>query len=305
MEGRPRVILAGGSGFIGTGLAPVLVANGYDVMVLTRGASRSGGAVKYVSWDAHSVGAWASELDGAAAVMNLVGRSVDCRKTEANRRVILESRVDSVRALGEACAKCARPPGVWVQTSTAHIYGDTGDEMLDESSVIGTGFAPEVGVAWERALEQYAPRDCRRVVLRISFVLGRHGGALRTLSCLARWFLGGATGSGRQWISWIHEADLQAIILRAITRAEMGGVYVVTAPRPVRNDQFMAELRRAVGRPWSPRVPEAVVRMGAWMMRKDPELALLGRRCVPTRLLTEGFGFRFPELRGALEDLVG
>jgi uncharacterized protein len=305
MEARPRVILAGGSGFIGTAFAPVLAANGYDVTVLTRGASRIEGGVRYVSWDARGIGAWAAELDGAAAVVNLVGRSVDCRKTEPNRRIILESRIDSVRALGEACAKCARPPGAWVQTSTAHIYGDTGDEVLDESSPIGTGFAPAVGVAWERALEQHAPPECRRVVMRISFVLGRHGGALGTLSRLARWFLGGSTGSGRQWISWIHEADLQAIILRAIARPQMRGVYVVTAPGPVRNEQFMAELRRAAGRPWSPRVPETVVRMGAWMMRTDPELALLGRRCVPARLLAEGFAFRFPELRAALEDLVG
>src|SRR5690349_20647892 len=150
MEARPRVILAGGSGFIGTALAPVLVANGYDVTVLTRGAGRVEGAVRYVSWDARSAGAWAAELDGAAAVVNLVGRSVDCRKTEANRRIILESRVDSVRALGEAWRACARPPAVWVQTSTAHIYGDTADEVLDESSPIGVGFAPQVGLAWER-----------------------------------------------------------------------------------------------------------------------------------------------------------
>jgi uncharacterized protein (TIGR01777 family) len=303
---KPRVILAGGTGFIGSALAPVLIEHGYDVTILTRGPARTQGPVRHVTWDAATAGPWSAELEGAAAIVNLVGRTVDCRKTPANRRVILESRVNSVRALGEARRARAHPPTVWVQTATAHIYGDTADEFLDESSPIGQGFAPQVGVAWEQALEQFAPppAQCRRVILRISFVLGRHGGALRTLSRLARWFLGGATGSGRQYISWIHEADLQAIILRAITSPQMHGVYVVTAPNPVTNAQFMRELRRSVRRPWSPPVPEVMVRLGAWMMQTDPQLALLGRRCVPTRLLAEGFAFQFPELRAALQDLT-
>jgi uncharacterized protein (TIGR01777 family) len=299
-----RVILAGGSGFIGKGLSRVLLERGYDVVVLTRGDAHAEGGVRFVNWDARTVGPWAAELEGAAAIVNLVGKSVDCRKTEENRRVILESRVDSVRALGAASAGCAAPPPVWVQTATAHIYGDTGDEILDESSAIGEGFAPVVGVAWEKSSAENAPATCRTVVLRISFVLGRHGGALGTLSKLARWFLGGATGSGRQWISWIHEADLQEIILRAIENPEMRGVYVVTAPHPVTNAEFMREVRKAVGRPWSPPVPEVMVRIGARMMGTDPELALMGRRCVPARLIAEGFEFRFSEVEGAIADLV-
>jgi NAD dependent epimerase/dehydratase family enzyme len=164
----------------------VLVEQGYDVTILTRGPGRDRGRIRSVTWDARTLGLWAAELEGASAVVNLVGRTVDCRKTAENKRIIVESRVDSVRALGEACGNCTRPPAVWVQTSTAHIYGDTADELLDESSPIGQGFAPQVGVAWERALEQFAPapEQCRRVVLRISFVLGRHGGALRTLKGL-------------------------------------------------------------------------------------------------------------------------
>jgi uncharacterized protein (TIGR01777 family) len=303
---KPRVILAGGSGFIGSALAPVLLDHGYDVTILTRGPTRTQGPIRHVTWDAATSGPWSAELDGAAAIINLVGRTVDCRKTPENRRVILESRVNSVRALGKACRACAHPPPLWIQTSTAHIYGDTADEILDESSPLGQGFAPQVGLAWEQSLNQFAPPQdqCRRVILRISFVLGRHGGALRTLTRLARWFLGGATGSGHQYISWIHEADLQAILLRALTNRQMQGVYVVTAPNPVTNAQFMRELRRAVYRPWSPPVPEAMVRLGAWMMRTDPELALLGRRCVPSRLLAEEFAFQFPELRAALADLM-
>jgi uncharacterized protein (TIGR01777 family) len=243
-------------------------------------------------------------VDGAGAVINFVGRTVDCRKTPANKKAILDSRVDSVRVLAEAVDRAAGKLAVWVQSATAHIFGDTRDEVLDESSPIGTGFAPTVGRAWEKAFDEARLPDTRRVTLRISFVLGRGGGALRTLARLARLGLGGATGDGRQYISWIHAADLNRIILRAIDDASMHGVYVVTAPNPVRNAEFMRLLREAVHRPWSPPVPEPIVRLGSWLLRTDPELALLGRRCVPTRLLREGFQFEFPELEGALADLL-
>lgn len=305
MANNPRIILAGGSGFIGSALAPVLFANGYEPVILSRNPSTTNGFIRHVQWDARTAGPWAAELDGAAGIINLVGRTVDCRKSESNRREILESRVDSVRALAAACAGCQRPPPVWIQTGTAHIFGDTGDELLDESSPIGQGFAPTVGIAWEKSLTDTHLPGCRQVILRISFVLGRHGGALRTLSRLARFFLGGSTGTGRQYISWIHEADLQAILLRALTDADMHGVYVVTAPSPVTNADFMRELRNAVGRPWSPPVPAPIVRLGARLLGTDPELALLGRRCVPTRLVREGFVFRFEELGEALQNLLG
>jgi uncharacterized protein (TIGR01777 family) len=311
MSDRPRIILAGGTGFLGSGLAPVLLNAGYDVTILSRSPPTDGhdraatpGVVRHVQWDAKNLGDWVKELDGASAIINFVGRTVDCRKTAENKRVIRESRIDSVRVLGQACRQCSNPPPVWIQTSTAHIFGDTGDELLDESSPIGTGFAPEVGTAWEQALAEVAPEGCRTVILRISFVLGKNGGPLRTLTRLAKWFLGGRVGSGRQWISWIHEADLQAIILRAIRDEQMRGVYVVTSPNPVRNAEFMATLRKAVHRPWSPPAPKPLVHFGAWLLRSDPELALLGRRCVPTRLLGEGFEFRFTDLQPALSDLL-
>jgi uncharacterized protein (TIGR01777 family) len=299
------VVLAGGTGFLGAGLARDLVASGYDVVVLTRGSGRDAGyGVRYVNWDARTAGGWAGELDGAEGVINLVGRTVDCRKTGANRREILDSRVDSVRALAAGFARCNQPPAAWVQTATAHIYGDTADEVLDESSPIGTGFAPQVGTAWERALEEADLPGCRRVVLRISFVLGHDGGAMKTLARVTRWFLGGTIGSGRQYMSWIHQADMNALFLRALRGPDMAGVYVATAPHPVTNREFMRELRRALHRPWSPPAPAPLVRLGSWLMRTDPELALLGRRCVPTRLLKEGFTFQFPSLPEALRDLA-
>ena len=299
-----RLVIAGGSGFLGQELISDLRPDFGDIVVLTRGEERTEGAVRYINWDAKTVAGWAQHIDGADAIVNLVGRTVDCRKTEFNKRVILESRVDSVRALGAAAKLAKRPPSVWVQSATAHIYGDTDDEILDESSPIGTGFAPTVGTAWEKALAESVPAGIRAVVLRISFVLGRRGGALRTLAKLARFGLGGHTGTGRQWMSWIHVADLNAVIRRAIADASMSGMYVVTAPGPVTNREFMRQLRNAVRRPWSPPVPAPLVRFGAMLMRTDPELALYGRRLMPSRLTREGFSFRFPQLDAALADLL-
>jgi uncharacterized protein (TIGR01777 family) len=298
-----RVVIAGGAGFLGRSLTRELAPFCQEVVILTRGQPQAEGNVRHVHWDARTLGPWATELEGATAVVNYVGRTVNCRKTPENKRVILESRVNSVHALGAAMKTCTRPPPVWVQSATAHIYGDTGDELLDESSPIGTGFAPDVGAAWERALAEEALPRCRQVVLRISFVVGRGGGALQTLSRLTKWGLGGTTGTGRQWMSWVHESDLNAVVLRAIQDESMSGVYVVTSPNPVTNAEFMRLLRRSLHRPWSPRVPEPMVRLGAWMMRTDPELALLGRRCVPTRLTKEGFVFKYPSLDVALLQL--
>jgi uncharacterized protein (TIGR01777 family) len=237
-------------------------------------------------------------------VVNYVGRSVDCRKTPANRKVILESRIDSINALAAGFRESGSIPGVWVQAGTAHIFGDTGDELIDESSPIGTGFAPQVGTAWEKSLMDQDLHGCRRVIMRMSFVMGRGGGALTKLSRLARCFLGGTVGSGDQYISWIHVADLNAIVLRALFDPSVAGMYVVTAPQPVTNRQFMRLLRRAVHRPWSPPTPAPLVRVGSRLMGSDPELALFGRRCVPTRLQRENFVFQFPELEPALADLM-
>ncbi len=304
LSSTDRIVIAGGSGFLGRSLAAELLPQCGSIVILTRGADRVDGRVRYAHWDAKTPGPWAAHLDSAAAVVNLVGRTVDCRKTPVNKKVILESRVDSVHALSAAMKTIANPPPVWIQSATAHIYGDTGDEVLDESSRIGEGFAPMVGTAWEAALNDSAPPGLRKVILRISFVLGRHGGPLRTLARLARLGLGGTIASGRHYMSWIHEADLNAIIRRAIDDTTMSGAYIATSPEPVTNADFMRSLRRAVHRPWSPPVPAVCVRIGAWLMRTDPELALLGRRIVPTRLMREGFGFRFPLLSAALADLL-
>jgi len=299
----PRVVIAGGSGFLGLSLARHLSGKGYGVTILSRSVLRPG-PWRHEVWDARTVGTWAAALDGADALVNLVGRTVDCIKTPDHCDEILRSRVEATRVLGQALRERGKFPSVWVQMSTAHIYGDPPEAVCDEDSAFGYGLAPTVGRAWEEAFEQALPLGTRGVVLRTSFVLGRNGGALTKLARLARLGLGGHTGHGRQGMSWIHEADMNALFERAIDRPAMEGVYIATAPHPVSNREFMRELRRAVRMPIGLPAPAFLVRLGApLVMRTDPELALYGRYCVSRRLREEGFQFLFPTLQSALGDL--
>jgi uncharacterized protein len=313
VKSMSKLIIAGGSGFLGQSLIRAAGDRFSEIVILSRKPAGPTGCVRTVVWDPNSPGVWIHELDGAGAVVNLVGRTVDCIKTPENKRQIMQSRVESVMGLHRAIASVRKPPPVWIQSGTAHIFGDTHDEILDDASPIGTGFAPEVGVAWEQALYGTETPHTRKVNLRISFVLGANGGApcgaLARLTWLVKRFLGGTVGSGKQYISWIHERDLAHIMLRAIDDPRFIGNYVATAPNPVTNKVFMAELRRALHRPWSPPAPAMMVKFGArFILKTDPELALLGRRVVPTKLLNEGVGFKgfefkFPHLREALADI--
>jgi uncharacterized protein (TIGR01777 family) len=305
-----RIVIAGGTGFLGRSLARHLADAGSEIILVSRHlpADDHGLAtdarVRHAPWDARTLGDWARHLDGAAALVNLVGRSVDCVKTPDHCDEILRSRVESTAVLGLAVRGVKSPPRVWVQMSTAHIYGDPVEIVCDEDAALGYGLAPFVGRAWEETFEQASPPGIRRVVLRTSFVLGRHSGALPKLARLARWGLGGRVGHGRQGMSWIHLEDMNRLFARAITHDGMQGVYLATAPAPVSSAEFMRALRHAVGTPFGLPTPSWLVRIAApLLMRTDPELALYGRYCVSRRLREEGFEFRFPDLASALRDL--
>jgi uncharacterized protein (TIGR01777 family) len=299
-----RIVLAGGSGFVGQALAGRLLADGYEVIVLSRGGPR-GARGTLVPWDGSTLGDWAKSLEDCSAVVNLTGRNINCRPTQSNRREIVRSRVASVQAVGEAIRRCRRPPRVFVQTSAVGIYGDAGDKVCDESTPPGGGFLGEVCQQWEKAVDETPTPGVRRVVLRLGVVLGREGGAFPPLARLARWFLGGAVGSGRQYISWLHLADAVRIYRDAIDREDFQGTYVAASPQPATNAQFMRQLRAALDRPWSPPAPALAVRLGGWVAGINAELALTGQRCAPRRLMGQGFAYEFAELRGALKELVG
>ncbi len=305
---QKRIVIAGGSGFLGTSMAANFARRGAKVTVLSRAKPRVIGTWSYTNWDGRNLGDWTKVIDGADAVVNLAGRSVNCIKTPDHQDEILRSRVESTRALGEAMRAVDSPPPVWVQMSTAHIYGDPPTAVCSEDSVEGFGLAPTVARAWESTFATSKLPDQRGVVLRTSFVIGRDrgagGGALATLGLLARIGLGGRVGSGTQGMSWIHETDLNNLFARAITDDTMSGVYIASAPNPVSQVEFMRTLRRVIRMPLGLPAFEWMVRLGApVVMRTDPELVLYGRYVVSQRLPNEDFVFQFPMLKPALTNL--
>ena len=304
LKHRGKVVIAGGTGFLGLNLASHLMDAGNEVVLISRNSPKVNGPWTHLKWDGRTVGDWAECLDGAFGLVNLAGRSVDCIKTPDHCDEILRSRVDSVRVLGEALRNTKNLPAVWVQMATAHISGDPPEVVCDEGSEFGYGLAPSVGKAWEETYQAWVPDEVRQVVLRTSFVLGKSGGAFPKMKMLARLGLGGRVGHGKQGISWIHEKDMNYLMERAITQESMQGVYVATSPNPVPQEEFMRKLRRAIGMPIGLPATEWMVRFGAhYLMRTDPELILYGRYCVSRRLEKEGYKFKFPELGEAFENL--
>ena len=307
--------MPGGSGQVGAILARAFAAHGDDVVVLSRGGEAPPGA-RAVRWDGRSPGGWAAELDGAGAVINLAGRSVDCRYSERNRRAILDSRVDSTRAVGEAIAAASDPPPVWLQASTATIYAHRFDAPNDErTGVLGGGepgapdtwrFSIDVARAWERAaLEAPAGSRTRLVLLRSAMVMSPdRGGVFDTLLRLVRLRLGGAAAGGRQYFSWIHDGDFARAVRWLIEHEDVSGPVNVASPNPVPNRDFMRALREAWGTRVGLPATRAMLEAGAALMRTETELVLKSRRVVPGLMLERGFEFEQPEWPPAARELV-
>lgn len=303
MTRQKRIVIAGGSGFIGRALAKEFHTQGCDVVILTRAPRQRSDAIQEVFWDGIHIGEWISVLDGAEALINLTGKNINCPHTPANLRDLTASRVNSVNTLAEAGGHVKIPPQVWVQASAVGFYGDTRDRSCDESAPNGTGTLADICYQWENAFSAVKLPQTRKVTLRIGFVLGREGGALPVLASLTRVFLGGAAGNGRQYISWIHLADLVRMFVMAVESEKLSGPFNAVAPGAVTNGEFMRKLRRTYHRPWSPPVPAFAVKLGAKLMGGEPSLALVSQRCVPTKFKAAGFRFQFPELASALHDL--
>jgi uncharacterized protein (TIGR01777 family) len=229
-------------------------------------------------------------------VVNLAGKPINCRLTPANRREIIDSRVESIGALGAAWNQCQSPPKVWIQASAVGFYGNAGDRICDENTPPGDTFESKVCVAWENEFQKQDLAETRRVVLRFGVVLSANGGALPALATMTRMFLGGTVGNGRQFVSWIHIDDVCRIVQRAIENESMTGTFNSSSPNPVPNAQFMAALRKVLKRPWSPPAPKIAVHIGAFIIGADPALALHSQRCVPRRLLESGYDFRHAEI---------
>ena len=314
---RLKIVIPGGSGQVGTILARAFHPE-HDVVVLSRREItrpwRPGGNPRIVAWDGATLGAWQHEIDGCDAVINLAGRSVNCRYGADNRREILASRVVSTRVVGRAIAGARQPPAVWLQASTATIYAHRFDGVNDErSGVLGGSekdapatwrFSIDVARAWEQAFDEAATPDTRKVLLRSAMTLSPdRGGVFDTLLALARHGLGGRIGSGRQFMSWVHHEDFSSAVQWLIDRHDVAGIVNIAAPNPLPNAEFMRVLRRACGAHIALPAQAWMVEIGAWLMRTESELILKSRRVVPGRLLENGFLFRWPAWAGAAPDL--
>jgi len=307
-----KIAIAGGSGQVGTVLARAMHSNGRDVVVLSRQPSVRPWRV--VDWDGATLGAWSRELDGSDVLINLTGRSVNCRYTATNRQEILESRVNSTRVLGEAISQARRPPRVWLQASTATIYAHRYDAPNDEASGQTGGdevdapstwrFSIEVARAWERAFADAVVPQTRKVALRSAMTMSPDaGGIFDTLLGLVRRGLGGQAGDGRQYVSWIHHEDFVRATAWLIDHQEIDGVVNVAAPHPLPNADFMRVLRDAAGVRVGLPATRWMLEIGAVFMQTETELILKSRRVVPARLLDHGFVFKYPRWPDAAREL--
>ena len=313
MKSFRKIVIAGGRGFLGQRLKEVLLAQDCEVVVFTRQPVPDAHTrYREVLWTGRDPGEWKSELDGADALINLTGKNVNCRFTPENQRAILNSRIEPLEQLAEALRLTTRPPALWIQAAGISIYGDTGAHPCSETSKLlqqqgsmleHSTFLPEVCQQWEAAFNAAEVPGTRKVLLRISSVLDPASGALRLLGPLTQWGLGGCILPGSQYMSWIHIDDWIQCILWLIQYQEAHGTYNLTAPAPVTNREFMRALRSTLTRPWSPPVPVPALKLGCWLMRTEPVLALTSIRGVPQRLQDEGFIFRHPELPAALQHL--
>jgi uncharacterized protein (TIGR01777 family) len=308
-----KIVLPGGTGLLGHVLARAFQRDGHEIVILSRRSGASSWRV--VEWDAASLGAWAREIDGADLVINLAGRSVNCRYTAKNREEIMTSRIASTRVLSQAIAAATRPPAVWLQSSTATIYAHRFDAPNDEATGIVGGLEPnapsawrfsiDVATAWERVFDEAVTPRTRKVALRTAIVMSRaRGGAFDVLLGLVRRGLGGTNGDGRQFVSWIHEDDFVRAVRWIAARPDLSGIVNLASPNPLPNADFMRAIREA----WGTRIglpsPAWMLEIGAWFLRTETELVLKSRRVVPRRLLETGFTFTWPDWPAAARDLV-
>ncbi len=308
---RTRIILAGGSGFLGTVLADYFTARGTEIIVLTRTPGTRTGLIRQVGWDGATAGDWRKELEGARVLINLAGISVNCRYHARNRKRMLDSRLNSTRVLGDAIARCANPPPVWLNSSTATIYKHTYGPAWDEAGEIGGCreakdiFSVLVATEWERIFNEATTPRTRKVALRSAMVLGHaRNSVLPSLFRLGRLGLGGPWAGGRQFVSWIHQEDFCRAVEWILEHENLTGAVNVAAPNPVTNAELMATIRKVCRAPFGLPAHHWLLEFGALLIRTETELIIKSRRVVPGKSLANGFVFLHPHLFPAVERLV-
>lgn len=301
---RPTIIITAANGFIGQSLVQHLKDN-YRIVALVRTSLPSTPDVTYYVWDGRTAGAWTHELEGAFAVINLAGKSVNCRYNEANKAAIYSSRLESTHVIGKAIENCTVRPKVWLNAASATIYAHSLEKPNTETNhVIGSGFSVDVCQQWEAAFNAYNDLGVRQILLRTAIVLGKKGGVMAPFKRLAYFGMGGKMGPGNQQFSWIHELDVCRAVEHLLVNEQSSGVYNIAAPNPVRNSVFAATLRKKLGVPFGIPQPKWLLEFGARLIKTETELVLKSRYVLPGRLLEEGFVFQFPDLESCLNDLT-
>ncbi|PAD20671.1 TIGR01777 family oxidoreductase [Terribacillus saccharophilus] len=291
-----KVIIAGGTGFIGEFFQKRFQELGYDVSIISR-------QKQHIHWeDRLSI---QRSLEGAELLINLAGKSVNCRYNETNKQEIMNSRVATTKILGEAVQSCSNPPELWINSSTATIYRHAEDRPMTEAEgEIGLGFSVDVATKWEETFFSYKLSQTRQIALRIAIVLGKGGGVMTPYRNLVRFGLGGIQGSGKQMFSWIHIEDLFQIILFVKDRKELSGVFNCSAPQPVTNRELMNILRHEMNAPLGLPAPKWMLKIGSVFIRTETELVLKSRWVIPDRLEREGYNFRFKTLDHTLQNIL-
>ena len=308
-----KIVIPGGSGQVGTVLARAFHQRGDEVVVLSRTQTKTP-PWRVVKWDGETLGEWVSEIEDAEAVINLAGKSVNCRYTAENRRVIIDSRVKSTRIVGQAIAEVNKAPRVWLQASTATLYAHRYEAANDEATGIIGGSEPnapdtwrfsiDVVKKWERELNAAATPHTRKVLMRSAIVMTpSSGGPFDMLLRLVRFGLGGRFGDGKEYVSWMHDQDFVRAVDWLTQHDDLEGPVILAAPNPLSNSEFMQSLRKAWGIPFGLPAPEWMLELGAFVLRSETELMLKSRRVIPTRLLQSGFSFQFPTWPEAARDL--
>lgn len=301
-----RYIIPGGTGFMGQALTNYFTAQGHEVVILTRSVRPNKPQITYLPWDGKQIGEWTEAFEGAEAVINLAGKSVNCRYTEENKRKIYDSRIDSTKVIGEAIAACTTAPAVWMNASTATIYRHAEDRPMTESTgEYGAGMSVNVARDWEKTFFEAETPGVRKIALRTAIVIAAEDGAFTRLLNLAKTGLGGPQGNGHQMMSWIHIVDVIRALQFLLDREDLSGAFNLAAPQPVPNKVFMETIRQATGMPLAFPIPEWLLEIGAIMIGTETELILKSRWVLPERLEDEGFEFLFPTVREAVEELVG
>jgi len=300
-----KIVLAGGSGYIGKILIAHFKNITKEIIILNRSRNVTVGNVRYVNWDGKTIGEWRGELEGTDMLVNLCGKSVNCRYNEQNKKKILDSRIVPTKLLGDVIEELKMPPKLWVNVTTATIYRHAEDRPQDEvNGEIGSGFSVDVAKQWEAIFMRPTKVPTRKIALRMAMVIGKGDSVLKRLVNLAKCGLGGKQGDGKQYVTWIHEEDVASIMEWLLTHEDMSGAINCTAPGPIPNAQMMHLIQKACGVKIGLPAPKWLLEFGALIIGTETELLLKSRWVMPTILLDSGYVFKYPTFEKALGNLL-